>query len=196
MLNQKIYRAMKNNQKQELSVNNMVEFVGKLKSEDKRNLVMSRKFQWGMWALSAFYTVFFIIIPFRENTIYEHIGWLLYMLTFLSFGFIFNYLKREYQRVDYGLPTLEMLREAAKRYKLFQRKTILSTIPVLLIDAGMVLLTFNPDEPGNLWRTILITQAMIIPAIGIGLFIGTRIWRKRQKPLRDAALKMIDELEA
>jgi hypothetical protein len=88
-----------------------------------------------------------------------------------------------------------MLKEAAKRYKLFQRKTILATLPVLLIDVGMVLITFDPGQPGSLLRTILITQALLIPAMGIGLFIGTRIWRKRQKPLRDAALKMINELE-
>lgn len=173
----------------------MSEFVGKLQNEDRRNMSLSRNMQWGMWILSIFYTVFFIVFPFHENTIYKTIGWALYVLTFLSFGFIFNYLKREYRRVDYGLPTLVMLKEAAKRYKLFQRKTILATMPVLLIDVGMVLIIFEPGQPGSLMRTILITQALLIPSISIGLFIGVIIWRKRQKPLRDAALKMINELE-
>ncbi|MBN1769251.1 MAG: hypothetical protein JXR50_00780 [Prolixibacteraceae bacterium] len=173
----------------------MSEFVGKLQKEDRRNMSLSRNMQWGMWILSIFYAVFFIVIPFYENTLYKAIGWSLYVLTFLSFGFIFNYLKREYRRVDYGLPTLVMLKEAAKRYKFFQRKTTLATMPVILVDVGMVLVTFDPGQPGSLLRTILVSQALFIPAIGIGLFIGNIIWRKRQKPLRDAALKMINELE-
>lgn len=186
---------MKNKTIQQSNLLDINEFVGKLQKEDRRNMSLSRNMQWGMWILSIFYAVFFIVFPFYENTLYRTIGWSLYVLAFLSFGFIFNYLKREYRRVDYGLPTLEMLKEAAKRYKLFQRKTILATLPVLLIDVGMVLITFDPGQPGSLLRTILITQALLIPAMGIGLFIGTRIWRKRQKSLRDAALKMINELE-
>ncbi|MDA3880994.1 MAG: hypothetical protein PF436_11445 [Prolixibacteraceae bacterium] len=186
---------MKNNIKQNDSFNNMDQFIGKLQKEDKRNLLLTRNVQWVMWALAVLYAVFFIIIPFDSNTVYEKIGWFLYVATFVSFGFVFNYLKKEYKRVDYGLPTLKMLENAAKRYKLFQRKLVLAITPILLIDAGMVLLTYKPENPETLLRTIIITQALIIPSVGIGLLIGIAIWRKRQKPLRDAALKMIEELK-
>jgi hypothetical protein len=172
----------------------MDQFIGKLQKEDKRNLLLTRNFRWIMWSLAILYAIMFIVRPFSTNTIYEHIGWSLYVLTFVSFGFIFNYLKKEYQQVDYGLPTLKMLENAAKRYKLFQRKVLLASAPVLLLDAGMVLVTFDNENPETLLRTILVTQALIIPAVGIGLIIGISIWRKRQKPLRDNALEMINEL--
>lgn len=185
---------MEKNSKQNDSFNNMDQFIGKLQKEDHRNLLLSRNFQWGMWALAFLYAILFIILPFKNNTVHEQIGWSLYVATFLLFGFIFKYLKKEYKLVDYGLPTLKMLENAAKRYKLFQRKLILAVTPILLIDAGMVFLTYHPENPETLLRTILITQALIIPSVGIGLIIGISIWRKRQKPLRDAALEMINEL--
>jgi hypothetical protein len=177
------------------ALNNMDQFIGKLQNEDQRNLRLTRTFQWFMWGMSILYAYIFIIRGWNENTIYRQIGWSLYVLSFLSFGFIFNYLKRSYQHIDYGLPTLMMLKEAAGRYKLFQRKLIMAITPILFIDAGMVLVTFEPGTPESLLRSLLITQALLIPAAGIGLIIGIIIWRKRQKPIRDFALRMIEELE-
>ena len=184
---------MKNTNQHNHSFQDMDQFIGKLQKEDQRNVRLTRAFQWIMWSLAALYMVGFVI-SFRMDSGYKQAGWMLYILAMLLFGFIFNYLKREYLHVDYGVPTLKMLEAAAKRYKLFQRKLILAITPVLLIDAGMVLLTFNPEEQGGLMRSFLHTQAMLIPAFGVGLIIGICIWRKRQKPLRDAALEMIDEL--
>lgn len=185
---------MTNKTTQNISIDNMDQFIGKLQKEDRRNLLLTRNFQWIMWILALLYALLFVVRTFNTNTIYENIGWSLYAVTFISFGFIFNYLKKEYQQVDYGLPTLKMLENAAKRYKLFQQKVYYAMAPILLLDAGMVLLTFDHENPETLLQTILITQALIIPAIGIGLLIGISIWRKRQKPLRDAALEMITEL--
>lgn len=185
---------MKSNKKHNHSFQDMDQFTGKLQKEDQRNIRLTRTFQWIMWTLAVCYLVIFVI-SFRMDSVYKQAGWSLYFLAMLLFGFIFNYLKREYQRVDYGVSTLTMLEAAAKRYKLFQRKVLLAITPVLIIDAGMVLLTFNPAEQGGLMRNFLHTQALLIPAFGIGLIIGICIWRKRQKPLRDAALEMIDELK-
>lgn len=184
---------MKNINQHNHSFQDMDQFIGKLQQEDQRNISLTRAFQWIMWSLAAIYLVVFLI-AFKQDSVYMQAGWSLYVAAMLSFGFIFNYLKREYLRVDYGVSTLKMLEAAAQRYKLFQRKLILATAPVLLIDAGMVLLTFNPEEQGGLMRSFLHTQALLIPAFGVGLIIGISIWRKRQKPLRDAALEMIDEL--
>ncbi len=184
---------MKSNKKYNHSFQDMDQFIGKLQHEDRRNIRLTRTFQWIMWAMALFYAAFFVT-SFRMESVYKQVGWSLYVLAMLLFGFIFNYLKREYQHVDYGVSTLKMLEAAAKRYKLFQRKLVLATTPILLLDAGMVLVTFNPEEPGGFMHSLLFTQALIIPSIGIGLIIGICIWRKRQKPLRDAALEMIDEL--
>lgn len=178
-----------------IDLNNMDRFTGKLKKEDDRNLRISRNFQWLMWVMSLLYAYVFIFRGWDENTLYGKLGWSLYVLAFLTFGFIFNYLKKSYQQINYGLPTLTMLQEAAKRYKLFQRKLILAITPILFIDAGMVLVTFDPVNHESIWRAFWLTQALLIPSVGIGLAIGIYVYRKRQKPLRDAALRMIEELE-
>ncbi len=191
----KIKQTMKRTNTLDYSFGNMDEYIGKLKSEDKRNLVLTRNFIWIMFIMAGVYACLTISIALYGDDLYRQIGFSLYVLAFILFALIFRYLKKEYQRVDYGLPTLEMLKEAAKRYKLFQRKTLLVIAPVLLIDAGMVLLLFSSERDGNMLNSILISQALLIPSMGIGFFIGTRIWRKRQKPLRDAALEMINELE-
>jgi len=191
----KIKQAMKRTNTLDYSLGNMDEYIGKLKSEDKRNLVLTRNFVWIMFIMAGVYACLAISITLYEDNLYRQIGFSLYVLAFILFALIFRYLKKEYQRVDYGLPTLCMLKEAAKRYKLFQRKTLLAIAPVLLIDAGMVLLLFSSEREGNMVNSILISQALLIPSMGIGFFIGTRIWRKRQKPLRDAAIEMINELE-
>lgn len=185
---------MKNEYKP-VEMNNMEEFIEKLKNEDDRNLKISRNFQWVMWVLSLIYAYVFIIRGWHENTIYRQIGWSQYVLGFLSFGLIFNYLKRIYQQINYGLPTLMMLKEAAERYQLFQYKMSLVFTPILFIDAGMVLVIYDPIGHDSIWRAFFITQASIIPAVALGLFFGIRVWRKRQKPIRDFALRMIEELE-
>lgn len=176
------------------ALNHMDQFIGKLQKEDHRNLRLTRTFQWIMWGMSLLYAYVFIVRGWNENTIYRHVGWSLYVLAFLCFGFIFNYLKGFYQKVDYGIPTLAMLQNVAKRYKLFQLKIMLAIAPILIIDAGMILVLYDPTAPETLMHTILISQAVLFPSVGIGLLIGIAIWRKRQKPLRDAALKMIEEL--
>jgi hypothetical protein len=188
-------QTMKRTNTLKYSFENMDDYIGRLKSEDKRNMVLTRNFIWLMWILAGAYACLTISIILYGNNLYRQIGLSLYVLAFILFALIFRYLKKEYQRVDYGLPTLEMLKEAAKRYTLFQRKTLLVITPVLLVDAGMVLLLTSDKGSVSLLNAIITSQALFIPSLGLGLFFGIRIWRKRQKPLRDAALEMINELE-
>ncbi len=42
---------------------------------------------------------------------------------------------------------------------------------------------------------ILLVQAFYLPTMAISFLIGVLIWYKKQKPLRDKALKLIEEIE-
>lgn len=172
---------------------NMPGFINSLRKEDERNRKMTRNLQWIMWVLAPVYLLLFAL-P-QNNTLYEKAGGLAYAVSFTLFGFIMKWLNKEYRMVDYGLPTVQMLSQVARRYKLFQRKILLVIPPMLILELAMILILYKPEIPGHLLRITLITQALILPSAGIGFFIGCMIWRKRQKPLRDAALKMLNDLQ-
>lgn len=81
-----------------------------------------------------------------------------------------------------------MLKNAAYRYKPFQLKSIWVLIAILLIDTGLIIQSKIDDSFGD-------EQIFFFGAIFIGLAIGLIIWYFKYKPLRDNALRLIDEIE-
>jgi hypothetical protein len=167
-----------------------------LQKEDNRNIKIVRNFQWVMWVLVPIYIAIFFIDSDEGFVWFGRIGGLCYALAFASFALVFRKLYNEYKSVDYGVSTVEMLTQAVKRYNLFQRKLVLVIAPVLLVDAGMVLVSYHHTDATSVLNLILWVQALLIPSFAIGLTIGILIWRKRQKPLRDAALAMLKEINS
>jgi len=174
----------------------MDRFIGGLQKEDNRNLKMTRNFKWVMWVLVTLYAFVFLFNPDKEITLTQRIGGLCYVIAFAIFGLIFRKFNIEYKSVDYGVPVVEMLTLAAKRYNMFQRKLMLIIAPILLVDAGMVLVLMNHSGMKSITEVILLVQEILVPSLLIGLTIGVFIWRKRQKPLRDAAMAMLKEIES
>ena len=174
----------------------MDRFVAGLQKEDVRYSRLTRNFQWIMWVFAPLYAAIFLLNPDKGIVMTERIGGLCYALAFIIFALIFRKFNNEYKSVDYGVPVVEMLTLAAKRYNMFQRKLILIIAPILLVDAGMVLVLMNHSGMKSVNEVILLVQEILIPSLLIGVTIGVFIWRKRQKPLRDAALAMLKEIES
>jgi Ca2+/Na+ antiporter len=172
---------------------NMQAFTHKLQKEDNRNKRLTKSMQWVLWVLAIMYVAIFNFDT--HLTWHDRIGGIFYGIAFASFALIMRKLHKEYNTVDYGQPTNEMLKQAARRYKLFQKKLLWIIIPVIFMDVAMILVTYK-HTANNIVKTILQTQALLLPALGSGLLIGILIWRKRQKPLRDKALTMLQELES
>jgi hypothetical protein len=72
---------------------------------------------------------------------------LFFSLGFLSFALLFKNLHKEHKAVDYGVSTLEMLRNAVGRYALWQTEAYLTIIPVLLCALGF---SFTEQEDSRL----------------------------------------------
>lgn len=174
---------------------NLEKLVSGLQREDSRNLKLTNNFMWVMWVMAPLYLVFAIIGLTTEEPSAQHIGFIFFSLGFLVFGFLFWTLRREYKSVDYGIPTIEMLQKAVKRYKFWQAKTYLTIIPVILVCFAT---SFSIEHllpyPDQIKRMVIVFVVYLL-VLCIAFFIGYLIWRVRQKPLRDKALAMLQEFE-
>ena len=166
---------------------NLASLTGKLQTEDKRYSNIAKRMQIIYWILIPVYLILIIRHIIDGSSTMEILGGACFLLAMLSFAIVFNKFRKEYSKVDYSLPTLLMLKQAAKRYKPFQLKTYWAFLAVAFVDAGLV---FNRTEKESKW----LIQIVFIGAIVIAILVGLLIWRKRYKPLRDDALKLINQI--
>lgn len=171
------------------------QLVKGFQKEDSRNLKMTRSFTILMWVLAPLYFFLAIVGMILDDPSFDQLGFLFFSLGFLAFGFLFKSLQRDYKSVDYGISTIEMLRKAAKRYKLWQLKTYLTIIPVALISVAASLTIQKVIPHPDLAVRLLIVFSGYILIMIVAFFIGYLIWRSRQKPLRDKALQLLSEIE-
>jgi cbb3-type cytochrome oxidase subunit 3 len=89
---------------------------------------------------------------------------------------------------------MEMLRNVVHRYAFWQTKTFRGIIPALLCALGFSFSgqrLFPFDSQGI---RILAAFGTIMIFIFFSAFIGYLIWRKRQKPIRDQAIIMLQDM--
>ena len=170
------------------------QLVKGLKKEDTRYLGLTKSFKWIMWVLAPFYFLFFVLGMIIDHPEIDKVGFLFFSLGFLAFALLFNSLHREYKSVDYGVSTMEMLRKAAERYALWQTKTYLTIIPILLIALGFSFGAQKMFPFANQAVRILVGFGSILALLFCSALIGYFIWRNRQKPLRDKALALLKEM--
>lgn len=176
-----------------LDLNQLIEG---LRREDDRNMHLTNRFKWLMWIFAPLYFCFFLFLIYEGESILKEIGFFFFSASFLFFAIIFRNLNNEYKTVDYGLPTTEMLRKAARRYEIWQTKTAKAMFPAFLAALG-VSLTSEEMIPGidDTKLRIALAFGAYLLLLGAGFGIGYLIWYKRQKPLRDHALRLLEELE-
>jgi len=170
--------------------------IQRLQKEDSRNLKTFKNFQWIFLVFIFIYGFIFIVNPFIDRGWLDRLTGVCYILGFLIFGLIFRKYYHEYKSIDYSLPVAEMLMKAADRYELKLKKIWIVIIPVLLIDAGITISIFKGFTAFTSWERIGLVQLFYLPTMCISFLIGIAIWYKRQKPLRDEALKLLKELQS
>ena len=112
------------------------QFVKGLKKEDSRYLGLTKSFKMIMWVLAPLYFLIFVLGMIIDHPEIDKFGFLFFSLGFLAFALLFNSLYNEYKSIDYGVSTIEMLRNVVNRYSLWQTKTYLTIIPSLLCAIG------------------------------------------------------------
>lgn len=166
-----------------------------LKKEDVRNLKMAKNFRWFLMAMTVFYTLLMVVNPDPELMVHHRISGLCYVTAFALFAIVFTRLYREFRDIDYSVSSAEMLEQAAKRYKFATWRYIWVMPSLVLVDAGLTISYFYRLTSFEPLERILLVQAFFIPVIVTAGFIGHLIWRKRQKPLYDSALQLLQELQ-
>jgi hypothetical protein len=181
--------------KQNENLVDMDSLIGRVKAEDAKNLRMTKSFLWTYIILAVIYTGLIIINPDPDITIIKRISGACYIASMIIFALVFRGGHKEFKSIDYSLPVIDMLRKAAKRYELKSKKLLILSVPILLMDIGLTLSFYEDLLPMTPLNRVLIIQVFYIPLMTISGVIGYFVWRNKQKPLRDNALKLIDELE-
>ena len=177
------------------STANLEGLIQKMRKEDHRNIRIMRNFKWLMFILAPAYLLFFNLGPADEMNIYYRLTGVSFALAFLIFALIFTKYLKVYRSVDYGQPTVLMLTNAVKRYKMQLSKIALSLIPIVFVDLGVMLLTIAEDGEKIFGGDYLQFQLIFLPSMVVAAFIGIMIWRKKQKPLKDAAERLLKDIQ-
>lgn len=167
---------------------NLNELISNLKKQDEQYAGLSKRMQVLYWIMS-FIFLFVIVIQIVGKSHFVYIlGNICFVFAMLIFGFLFKYYYKEYKYVDYSQPTLVMLKKAAYRYKPFQLRTLWAVLALLFVDAGLSLNT-------SLGFDFIWIQVFYLGISVLAFLIGLLVWRVRYKPIRDAALNLIREID-
>ncbi|WP_321344883.1 hypothetical protein [uncultured Draconibacterium sp.] len=168
---------------------NLSKLTGKLKKEDRQYATIVKAIQIFYWIFIPLFIVRTIRSYTDSHSINDLLSGVALVIGFLIIALTFRKYYKEYQYVDYSLPTLEMLKKAAYRYQPFQKRGLWIIPGLLLMDMG---LTFEGFGEG---KSVLDSQIFFLGSILFGVVIGLVIWYFKYKPLRDKILEMVKEIE-
>jgi hypothetical protein len=163
-------------------------FINKLKKEDTNYARIAKGMQIFYLILMIPYMTMGVIYFVKERDALYMLGNIFIVLSFLTFALLFRNFYKEYNFVNYSLPTLEMLKRAAKRYKPFQKNTIWALLALIFMDIGLSLNSFKDNS-------FLSLQIIFLGAMLLGVAGGLIWWKIKYKPLRENALNLIRDIE-
>jgi len=164
------------------------QLISKLQYADNRYSRLSKKLQAFYFGIVPIYLLVIIIDIIRGAEMEKIASGILYLISLLIFGLLFRKYYKTYRDVDYSLPTIVMLKNAVIRYSPFQKKIAGALVAACFAGAGLYFRTPLNEKP---FETLIGFIIAIILAIGVGLII----WNFKYKPLRDAAMDLIKEIE-
>ena len=167
---------------------NLDQLVGKLQKEDNRYANICKGLQIVYWIFIPFFTVSAIRHYMDSGDINELISGLFHVIGFVIIAVFFGNYHKEYKYVDYSLPTLKMLKDAAYRYQPVQLKSLWVLLGLLFIYTAEI-------SKSKLDNSFMEEQVFLLGGVLLGLFIGLIVWYFKYKPLRDNALRLIAEIE-
>lgn len=168
---------------------NLQQLTGRLKKEDSNYARIIKAVQIFYWIFIPVFAVITIFEYSETRGLNTIVSGLFLMLAFLVIALTFRKYYKEYNYVDYSLPTLEMLKKAAYRYQPFQRRGLWVLLGLAFMDVGLTIDWLDQNT------SVAHTQIFFGGSLFVGLVIGLVLWYIRYKPIRDKALALIKEIE-
>lgn len=164
------------------------QLVGKLQKEDLKYSNLCKALKLGYWILIPTYTIMCTIIYIESKEINDLFAGLLFIGSFLIFALVLGNFQKEFNTVDYSLPTLRMLKSAANRYRPIRAKSLWAFAAFFMMGGGFYFSSLFNEYAVRF-------QSYFIALFFASLIISTIIWYFKYKPLRDNALRLIAEIE-
>jgi len=162
--------------------------TGKLKAEDSNYSKVCRVLQIIYWIFVPLYLLMALYDYSDTGEVEPVVRGISMSIAFVIFAIFFGKYYKTYRYVDYSLSTLTMLKRAAYRYQPFQWKMLWIVLAIFLMNTGMNYNSLGTDES-------LLAQVVFLGAILIGFIAGLLLWYIKYRPLRNAILRLIDEIE-
>jgi len=175
--------------------------IGDLKTEDRKNREIMKGAEFLCWSIAVIMAVSHIIIlllPGEESILRDIYMGVSFVIAFSIYALYFRYLKNNYDRIDYSVPALDMLKKVAKNENFFKHRTIVLFIPSLIIAINVsisISSRFNIGLFQSDILSLLFVIACFILLLAIFGFIGYIKRNKKHKPYRNRALALIEDIE-
>jgi hypothetical protein len=171
------------------------QLIERLQYEDKRYYGIIKRFTWLLIVMIPLYLGVFVLNPSSDIQLHDRLTGICYTLAFTVFFFIYRHYRKVFGNVNYGEPMAQLLKSLINRYKIKQAILLWTLIPIVLIDAGLCFSDIFRHTGPDMWKEILLIQAVYWPVMALSATIGFLIWRSRYKPLIDSAKVLLKELE-
>jgi hypothetical protein len=184
---------MKEENKNQMNMNSL---VSELETKDSKYKKIMRRFQILFFVCIFLYAGLFLINPDPELTVNDRIAGACYVVAFTLFALQFRTLYKRYKHVNYFDPVKKVLEDAERRYRLWQKSTLLVLVSILCIDAATLLILYDRFEGRwTFWQFFTGVQLVFVFIIALGFVIGYIRWRKESRPIWLSAKQLLKELE-
>lgn len=175
---------------------NMERLLNNLKEEDQKYTRIFKGFQIVYIVLLVIYLTLFVFNPDDEITKLDRISGVFNATSMLIFALYFNFYYKNYRKIDYAIPTLELMKNVVKRYRIWRLDLIWVFLAILCIDVGVSLTFYQRTDAEDPMQGIIYFNLIFLVLLIISISLGYAIWYTRHKPIRDAAKKIIADMEA
>ncbi len=178
------------------------ELISHLKKEDNKYKKMMKNGEilgWSIAVLMAIGHIIILLLPGNSSSIVQdlYMG-VSYVFAFIIYALYFRYLKKNYNKIDYSVPALEMLNKIANNRNFFKSRLVIIFVPLLIIAVNISIRTVqrtNIQLFQSEIHNILFVMACFILLLCIVGFISNVIYNKKHKLFHNRALHLIEDIE-
>lgn len=184
---------MNNHKTKHMNMDSLIENMKQIDSQYKK---VNKFLQIVFFIFIFLYAGLFLLNPDSELTLSHRIAGGCYVLAFSLFTLIFRENYKKYKNIDYSAAVKEMLMDAEKRYRFWQKDTLKTITGIILIDVATSLVVIPRFiDKWEFWNVFLIVQLVLTLAVGIGFTVGYRKWIKEFRSLWLSTKVLLKELE-